>query len=233
MDKPALFHDGSARGPAMEAGFPGNGPREPAAGGMDPGRARQQTVADQAGLICSAQQGNLDSFNQLVLLYQDMAYHQAYRMLGDSQSADDAVQEAFISAYRNLRSFRGGSFRAWLSRIVTNICYDELRRRRSRPISPFELQDSFGEEIESPEWAADNGDTPEEQLLRAELGATLERCLELLPLGHRAVLVMVDILGFEYAEAAGALGLPIGTVKSRLARARTQMRALLASADKH
>jgi RNA polymerase sigma-70 factor (ECF subfamily) len=181
-------------------------------------------------LIQSARQGNFDSFNQMVTLYQDMVYHQAYRMLGESQAADDATQEAFISAYRNLASYRGGSFRAWLSRIVTNLSYDELRRRKAKPTIPFEIQDSYGEEIESPDWATDQEETPEERLLRSELEDTIQVCLNRLPPEHRSILVLIDMLGLEYGEAAEALGRPIGTVKSRLARARNRMRSILQSA---
>ena len=79
---------------------------------------------DETGLIQDAQGGDLEAFNRLILAYQDRVYNQAFRVLGEYQSADDATQEAFISAYKSIRSFRGGSFRAWLLRIVTNACYD-------------------------------------------------------------------------------------------------------------
>jgi RNA polymerase sigma-70 factor (ECF subfamily) len=190
----------------------------------------QQVGNDEQWLIQSARQGSLDAFNQLVTLYQDMVFHQAYRMLGEGQAADDATQEAFISAYRNLNTYRGGSFRAWLSRIVTNLSYDELRRRKARPTIPFEVQDSYGEEIESPDWATAPEETPEERLLQSEMEDTIQACLNRLPPEHRSILVMVDMLGLEYGEAAEALGRPIGTVKSRLARARTRMRAILKTA---
>jgi len=88
---------------------------------------------DEAALVSAAQQGDLDAFNRLVLAYQDMAYNLAYRMLSDENAAADATQNAFLSAYKNLRAFRGGSFKAWLLRTVTNACYDELRRRQRRP----------------------------------------------------------------------------------------------------
>jgi RNA polymerase sigma-70 factor (ECF subfamily) len=190
----------------------------------------QPTRNDEQWLIRSARQGNLEAFNQLVSLYQDMVYHQAYRMLGERQSADDAAQEAFISAYRNLATYRGGSFRAWLSRIVTNLSYDELRRRKARPTVSFEVHDSYGDEIESPDWATAKEETPEERLLQSELEDTIQACLNRLPPEHRIILVMVDMLGLEYGEAAEALGRPIGTVKSRLARARNRMRSILKSA---
>ena len=92
---------------------------------------------DEPALIQSALDGDLDAFNRLVLAYQDMVYNQAYRMLGESQTAQDATQDAFIAAYRKLHTYRGGSFRAWLLRIVTNLCYDELRRRKRRPVTPL------------------------------------------------------------------------------------------------
>src|SRR3990172_8846736 len=116
---------------------------------------------DEQALIITARQGDLDSFNRLVLAYQDVVYNQAYRVLGEKQAADDATQEAFISAYNNLRSYRGGSFRAWLLRIVTNASYDELRRRKQRPTTPLEPVDDSGDEIESPRWIADPGESPE------------------------------------------------------------------------
>jgi RNA polymerase sigma-70 factor (ECF subfamily) len=93
---------------------------------------------DEVELIQYAQKGDLDAFNRLVLAYQDMVYNQAYRVIGESDAAEDATQEAFISAYRKIHTYRGGSFKAWLLRIVTNACYDELRRRKRRPTTPLE-----------------------------------------------------------------------------------------------
>ena len=103
---------------------------------------------DEASLIQAARQGDLDAFNRLVLAYQDRLYTQAYRLLGEAEAAEDATQEAFISAYRNIHTYRGGSFRGWLLRIVTNACYDELRRRKRRPTQPLEPLDEEDEEIE-------------------------------------------------------------------------------------
>lgn len=182
---------------------------------------------DETGLIKDAQRGDLEAFNRLVLAYQDRVYNQAFRVLGDSQSADDAAQEAFISAYKNLRSFRGGSFRAWLLRIVTNACYDELRRRKRRPTIALEPVDDAGEEIESPHWIADPGELPEQNVERSELGQAIQACLDQLPEDFRVVVVLVDVQGLDYLEAADAIGKPLGTVKSRLARARNKMRECL------
>ena len=88
---------------------------------------------DEAALIKKAQDGDVAAFNRLVLKYQEAVYNVAYRIMGDPQSAEDATQEAFISAYKALKRFRGGNFKSWLMRIATNACYDELRRRKRRP----------------------------------------------------------------------------------------------------
>ena len=182
---------------------------------------------DVAGLIQDAQQGDLDAFNRLILAYQDRVYNQAFRVLGEYQSADDATQEAFISAYKNIRSFRGGSFRAWLLRIVTNACYDELRRKKRRPTTPLEPVDDEGDEIESPHWIADPGELPEDNVARSELANAIQACLDQLSADFRVVVVLVDVQGLDYLEASEVIGKPLGTIKSRLARARNRMKDCL------
>ena len=182
---------------------------------------------DEVALIQAAKQGDLDAFNRLVLAYQDQVYAQAYRMMGETDAAADATQDAFISAFRSIQSYRGGSFRAWLLRIVTNASYDELRRRQRRPTTPLEPLDSEEEEIESPHWLADPGESPESQAERMELDQAIQNCLKELPPEFRAVVVLVDVQGFDYDEAAEVLRKPVGTVKSRLSRARLRLRDCL------
>ena len=182
---------------------------------------------DEAGLIQDAQHGDLEAFNRLILAYQDRVYNQAFRVLGEYQSADDATQEAFISAYKNIRSFRGGSFRAWLLRIVTNACYDELRRKKRRPTTPLEPVDDEGDEIESPHWIADPGELPEDNVARSELANAIQACLDQLTEDFRVVVVLVDVQGLDYLEASEVIGKPLGTIKSRLARARNRMKDCL------
>ena len=182
---------------------------------------------DEVELIQYAQKGDLDAFNRLVLAYQDMVYNQAYRVIGEPDAAEDATQEAFISAYRKIHTYRGGSSKAWLLRIVTNACYDELRRRKRRPTTPLEPADEFDEEIESPRWLADMGEAPEETALRAELSEAIQSCLNNLSHDFRTVVILVDIQGMDYSEAADIMGTPLGTIKSRLARARRGMRQCL------
>jgi len=182
---------------------------------------------DESALIAAAKQGDLDSFNHLVLAYQELIYNQAYRVMGESNAADDATQDAFIAAYRKLNTYRGGSFRAWLLRIVTNTCYDELRRRKRHPTTQLEPIDDSGEEIESPNWIADPNESPEETAERVELGLAIQRCVDDLPPDFRVVVTLVDIQGLDYAEVAEVVGKPLGTVKSRLARARSRLRQCL------
>ena len=183
---------------------------------------------DEAALIRDAQAGDLDSFNRLVLAYQDMAFNRAYRMLSEDAPAQDATQVAFMNAYRSLGSYRGGSFRAWLLRMVTNTCYDELRRRKRRPTVPLEPMDPEGEdEIESPAWLADDSPSPEEEFDQAELNQAVQHCINDLPDDFRAVVIMVDIEGLDYQEVAEATNNPLGTIKSRLARARSRLRDCL------
>jgi RNA polymerase sigma-70 factor, ECF subfamily len=182
---------------------------------------------DEVALIQAAKRGDLDSFNRLVFAYQDMIYSQAFRMIGEEESADDATQTTFISAYNHLTSFRGGSFKAWLLRIVTNACYDELRRRKRRPTVPLEPLDDSGEEVESASWMVDPADQPEDRIQRVELQRAIQHCLDRLPDEFRSTVIMVDIQGMDYFEASQALGKPIGTIKSRLARARLRLRDCL------
>ena len=182
---------------------------------------------DEPALIRHAKHGDLDSFNRLVLEYQDMLYNTAYRILGDPALASDATQEAFISAFNKLKSYRGGSFKAWLLRIVTNACYDELRRQKRRPQTPLEPITENDEEMEDPRWLTDPSASPEEQFETAELDQAIQNCIENLPPDFRAVVVLTDIQGLDYKEVAAALKKPLGTVKSRLARARTRLRDCL------
>lgn len=181
-------------------------------------------------LIQAAQRGDLNSFNRLVLAYQEMVYNLAYRMIGEGEAAEDATQDVFISAFRNLGSFRGGSFKAWLLRITTNACYDELRRRKRRPTTPLEPYDEEDQEIESPAWLADPGESPEQAAERSELNRAIQHCLGDLPPEFRSIVILVDVQGLDYTEAANAIGKPLGTVKSRLARGRLRMRECLRGA---
>ncbi len=180
---------------------------------------------NEADLVRAAQRGNLDAFNELILAYQTQVYNLAYHLLQDPAAADDAAQEAFISAYRSLAQFRGGSFRAWLLRIVTNACYDAMRYTKRRPSVSWE---DFGElDEDANPHLRDAAELPEEAIERDELRQLLEATLSLLPEEQRMVLLLVDRLGLSYEEVAETMQVQLGTVKSRLARARGKMRDLL------
>jgi RNA polymerase sigma-70 factor (ECF subfamily) len=182
---------------------------------------------DETALIHDAQHGDLNAFNTLVLNYQDILFNTALRILGDEDQASDATQEAFISAFRSITMFRGGSFKAWLMRTVTNACYDELRRKKRRPTTPLEPEMDDGEEVETPRWLADPNMTPEQAAEADEVEHAIQHCLENLPTDFRAVVVLADIQGMDYVEVAASVHVPLGTIKSRLARARLRLRECL------
>jgi len=181
---------------------------------------------DEPNFIRAAQQGDVAAFNQLVRAYRVMVYRTAYRVLGDAASAEDATQEAFVSAYKHLRAFRGGSFKAWLLRIVTNACYDQLRAKQRHPSASL---DALLVDPEHPAPGLDRvaSEAPQEFAERQELGATIQRGLTTLPNDQRLTLVLVDIEGLSYEEAAQALATNVGTIKSRLSRARAALRDFL------
>lgn len=173
---------------------------------------------DEATLIAAARQGDTQSFDQLVRLYQGAIYNLAYRILGDEEAASDATQDAFLSAYKAIGRYRGGSFKGWLLRIVTNACYDQLRRKKRQPTTSLEAVylDS------APPWA--ENEEPEEYALRQELGSIIQRGLATLPPEQRIALVLSDIQGLSYEEIAEVMGTNLGTVKSRLNRGRASLR---------
>ena len=190
---------------------------------MSEAHARQ---AYEEELIQTARRGDLQSFNRLVEIYQDAVFHTAYRILDNSDAASDATQEAFISAYTHLSTYRGGSFKAWLLRIVTNACYDFLRARKRRPAQS--LDDMLGaDEDREPMEFVSSREGPEARAERAELNRTLQAGLSRLPEDQRVVVVLADIQGLSYEEIALATGANLGTVKSRLNRARLRLREWL------
>lgn len=187
------------------------------------------TTQDEQTLVTLASKGDLDAFNQLVLTYQNMAYHHAFALLGDPDQAEDATQESFIKAFQAISGFRGGSFRGWLLRIVTNSTYDMLRRSRRHPTQTLFPVDEEGEEVESAAWLADPNASVQTTVEQNELSKDIYKVLDELPDVYRSVLTLIDVNDLDYTEAAEALKVPIGTVKSRLARARLQMKEKLES----
>ncbi|HSK88806.1 MAG TPA: sigma-70 family RNA polymerase sigma factor [Anaerolineales bacterium] len=175
---------------------------------------------EEESQVLAASKGDLEAFNQLVLSYQDLAYNHALLILGDPASAEDATQESFIKAFENIARFRGGSFRAWLLKIITNSAYDNLRRSKRHPMQPLFPQDETGDEMDSASWLADPSPSVQATVEQNEFSRDISRAIDEVPDPFRAVLTLVDLYELDYAEAAQTLKVPIGTVKSRLARAR-------------
>jgi len=182
---------------------------------------------DEQTLIREAVEGNVQAFNQLVLNYQDAVYNLASAILADPTLVEDIVQDTFLQAFRKLSGFRGGSFRAWLFRITVNASYDELRRLQRRPQVPLEQEDENGEELESSAWLVDRGLSVEDQVIYQETQTILRVLLKELPPIFREAVTLVDVLELDYDEAARVIGVPTGTLKSRLARARMRLKESL------
>lgn len=187
-------------------------------------RTSTATALDEQQIITQAQSGDLDAFNQLVVLYQNLAFSVAYRTLQDEEGAADAVQESFVKAYRALATFQGGSFKSWLIRIVVNTCYDALRSRQRRRTDS--LDDLLVDEDHAPQWE-DPTPTPESYVERMELTQLIERGIATLPAEQRLALTLCDVHGYAYEEISAVTGMPMGTVKSRINRARTRLRDYL------
>ncbi len=189
---------------------------------------------DEPELIARSRRGDLAAFNLLVEHYQRPLYNLCRRMLASSEAAEDATQEAFIAAYRAIDRFRGGAgapgrsagFRAWLFRIGVNACYDELRRRRSRPATSLDEPRGESGRVRDIE---NRGPALDEIAQTAELGRAIQEALSALPSDQRLAIVLCDVQGLDYAEIAQVMGVSLGTVKSRINRARSRLRVFLLS----
>jgi RNA polymerase sigma factor (sigma-70 family) len=179
---------------------------------------------DESQLISRAREGELDAFNLLIEIYERPVYNLCFRMLSSEQAAEDAAQEAFISAFRSVASFRGGSFRSWLFRIASNACYDEMRRRRARPARSLDAPAGDDDRhIDVP------GDVKslDEHVQNVELHEALREALMDLPPDQRLAIVLRDVQGMDYDEIAEVTLTNLGTVKSRINRARSRLRTAL------
>ncbi len=176
-------------------------------------------------LAARARAGDQSAFERLMLDNQNKVYSLALRMAGDRAEAEDLTQEAFLKAWQGLRSFQGDSaFSTWLYRLTATVCIDYLRRKKRR------LEVETAESLEdAPPWAepADPAQDPHRQLERSELKRAVARGLTALPDHHRQALVLRELCGLSYQEISEKLGLDLGTVKSRIARARLALRKLL------
>jgi len=188
----------------------------------------------EATLIVRSQRGDRAAFNRLVERHQTSAYALAFRMLGDPEAAADVTQDAFFSAFRAINSFHGGSFRAWLLRIVSNGCYDQFRAQGRRPTASLDalLGESADGDRSSPNAELQHALTdatydPEQAALRSEMIDAIQAALLRLPPEQRLAVILSDVQGLAYDEIARVMNIPLGTVKSRIARARGHLRELL------
>jgi RNA polymerase sigma-70 factor (ECF subfamily) len=206
--------------PAVEA--TSETPSEQAPAVTQPRPDELDRARDRA-LVEEALKGNLEAFNRLVELYQDMLFGLTVRVVNDREAAADAVQEAFLSAYRNLSRFRGDSFRSWLTRIALNAATDILRLRKRRPADPFP-------EWEDESWQppTDEAEGPEATAVRRSRSLVIAHAMAQITTDQRAAIVLYDVEGYDYQEIADMQGVSLGTVKSRIHRGRLALRDLLA-----
>ena len=176
-------------------------------------------------LVARAGAGDQEAFEQLVRDNQNRVYSLAVRLMGDREEAADLAQEAFLKAWQGLPTFQGeSSFSTWLYRLTSNVCIDALRRnRRRQAVAETVSLDDDDSWIEPADWEGD----PQRLLERAELSRAVERGLEALPDHFRQVLVLRELSGLSYQEIGTAMELDLGTVKSRIARARVALRKIL------
>lgn len=182
---------------------------------------------DERELVSRCQAGDLSAFDNLMQQYEKKVYSLCFRMTGRPDDAADLAQDAFLKAYRAIHAFKGqSSFSTWLFRIVTNTCLDERRRLGRRP-SVFSLDRPL--ETNDGELALtlpDNSPDPLAVVVQSELQAEIQKLLNMLPADQKMVLILRDLEGYSYEEIAAALNITLGTVKSRLNRARIRLREL-------
>jgi len=175
-------------------------------------------------LFKKAQKGDVEAFEGLIKAYEKLIYNAAYRMLPNPQDAEDVSQEVIIKVYKNISKCAGaGSFKSWLFRIINNTCIDEIRKRKGKVSLSLDID--YGENsghVENPVLRDEN--TPETEFLRKSMSENIQKAINKLPPDYKAVVVMRDISGLSYDEVAIALGINMGTVKSRIARARKKLR---------
>ena len=182
---------------------------------------------DEAALIKKIKSGDMEAFSNLVLQYEKRAFNFAYRILKDAHLAEDATQEAFLRVYYKIDTFVGNSsFSTWFYTILNNICLDVLRKK-SRQSETLTISQTSSDDEEYELQIEDKSAGPHEVLQKKDAVALLEKAIDLLSYEHRSVIILRDIEGREYEEIAKILNISLGTVKSRLSRARLSLRKIL------
>ena len=175
-------------------------------------------------LLKKCRQGDRDAFNILVQTYQRQVINLAYGMLSDTEDATDAAQEVFIKVYRNIDRFEGkSSLSTWIYRITSNVCKDFLRKR-TRTIQSISIYESSEDDDDRPMEIKDSSPTPQEHMEITETQREVRKALDELPEEYKSVIVMYDLEGLSYDEISNVLQCPVGTIKSRLNRARKALK---------
>lgn len=188
----------------------------------------EEARAREARLLERCREGELEAFDELVAQHQSKIFNLCCWMLGDRDEAGDAAQDAFVRAWRAIGNFRAdAAFGTWMHRIAVNVCLDARARRAKAPLT-YSALEKPGEDGESRSFdPPDKADTPDKAVARREKRQVVLQALANLPEHHRSVVVLFDIQGYSYEDAAQALDLPMGTLKSRLNRARAALRKAL------
>lgn len=180
---------------------------------------------EEAILIRKSQQGDMDAFEQLILLYEKKVYTIAYKYMGNHEDASDIAQEALIKTYQSIGSFRGeSSFSTWIGRITANKCLDELRKRKRIQVTSLSEEMKLEEGAVQRELPAEDF-TPEEHVVQQETVQYVQTMLNRLKDEYRVVLILRELEGRSYEEIAELLSCSLGTVKSRISRARNYLKA--------
>lgn len=180
------------------------------------------SVVDEI-LVQRCREGDLDAFDQIVEAYDQKVFNLTYRMTGDYADASDLSQEVFIRVYRSLHNFRGeSSFSTWLYRIATNVCLDEIRRRNRKTVVPLNQRIYLDDEQfrDIPDWS----NLPEAVVQSKEIQEEIQRMINSLRPEYRLVIILRDIQGYSYEEIGKIIGCSLGTVKSRINRARKSLK---------
>ncbi len=185
------------------------------------------TREEEAKIIRAVVDGNANAFEDLVLEYQKQVYHITLKMTGNEEDAFDLSQETFLKAYRSLSGFRGeSSFGSWIYRLASNLCIDFLRKKKRQGGGQFISLDEEEEE-RRPRELPDLRYEPQSALEKKEMRQKVQEGLQRLPHEQKLILVMRDVEGFSYQEISDALKIELGTVKSRIYRARAHLARLL------
>lgn len=181
----------------------------------------------EVSLIKQSKAGDIESFEQLIAEHQKRVFNIAFRMLGNSEDANDVTQEALVKAYRGIKNFKGrSSFSTWLYTIVNNTCIDFIRKNKKTNIVYLDREYETGEGTYKIQ-LSDNGDTPEQLFEKREVQRLVRKSISELSYDYRKIIILRDIEDFSYREIAQILDCPEGTVKSRISRARNKLKAII------